>query len=226
MGIYGSNNHPFSGDNSMATRVVSGFFDDYNAAERAVYELVATGISERDISVIANNSDNRHAAAVAERKSSGVVTGAEVGATYGTVVGGGAGLLAGLGMLAIPGIGPVVAVGWLAATAAGAVAGAAVGGTTGGIIGSLTHAGVSKEHAHVYAEGIRRGGTLVTARVDEVRAGAVEDIMIQFHAIDPDTRGTAYRAGGWKGFDERGPANGDPEVGDRYRDPYRDRSTI
>jgi hypothetical protein len=50
-------------------------------------------------------------------------------------------------MLAIPGLGPVVAAGWLAATAAGAAAGAA----TGGILGSLTGAGVSTEHAYVYA---------------------------------------------------------------------------
>jgi hypothetical protein len=210
----------------MVTRSAGGLFDNHNDAEHAVHKLVAAGIPERDISIIANNSDSGQAVAIEERKSSGAATGAEAGATYGTVVGGGAGLLAGLGMLAIPGIGQVLAAGWLAATAAGAVAGAAVGGATGGIIGSLTGAGVSKEHAHVYAEGIRRGGTLLTVRVDESRAGAVEDIMIQFHAIDPDTRGTAYRVEGWKGFDENGPAYDEVKVGDRYRDPYRDRSAI
>jgi hypothetical protein len=210
----------------MATRVISGLFDNYNDAQRAVRELEATGIPEQDISIIANNSDNYHTAAIEDRKSSGAATGAEVGATFGTVVGGGAGLLAGLGMLAIPGIGPVVAAGWLAATAVGAIAGAAVGSATGGIIGSLTAAGVSEEHAHVYAEGIRRGGTLVTARVNDSRAGAVEDIMIRYRAVDPDTRGTALRASGWKAFDERGPAYDEVKVGDRYRDPYRDRSTI
>jgi hypothetical protein len=68
-------------------------------------------------------------------------------------------LLAGLGLLAIPGLGPVVAAGWLASTALGAVA----GGAAGGLIGALTAAGVSQEDAHVSAEGIRRGGTLVTA---------------------------------------------------------------
>ena len=55
----------------------------------------------------------------------------------------------------------MVAAGWLVATAAGAAA----GGLTGGIIGALTQAGVSDEDAQVYAEGVRRGGTLVTARV-------------------------------------------------------------
>ncbi|MGF6178734.1 hypothetical protein ABIE33_007054 [Ensifer sp. 4252] len=61
--------------------------------------------------------------------------------------------------MASPGVGPVVAAGWLAATAAGAIAGSAVGG----IIGALTDSGVPEEDAHVYAEGVRRGETLVTA---------------------------------------------------------------
>ena len=90
-----------------------------------------------------------------------------LGAGIGAAVGGIGGLLAGLGLIAIPGIGPVVAAGWLAATAAGAAGGALVGAAAGGLVGALTQAGVPENDAHVYAEGIRRGGTLVTAKVDE-----------------------------------------------------------
>ena len=61
--------------------------------------------------------------------------------------------------------------------AAGAAAGAGVGGASGGIIGSLTSSGVTTEHAHFYAEGVRRGGTLVSARVDSDRVTAVEAII-------------------------------------------------
>ncbi len=208
----------------MATKVIGGLFDNYNDAEKAVYELEAAGIPHQDISVIANNADNRRPVEV--HKSSGAVTGAEAGAAFGAVVGGGAGLLAGLGMLTIPGIGPVVAAGWLAATIGGAAAGGAVGGATGGIIGSLTEAGVSTDRAHVYAEGIRRGGTLVTVRVGDDNVEAAEGIMFEYHAIDPDTLGMAYREGGWKGFDENGPIYDGVKVGDRYRDPYGDRSSI
>ena len=63
--------------------------------------------------------------------------------------------------------------GWRA-TAVGAAAGAA----TGGIVGALTEAGVSEEDAHSYAEGVRRGGTLVSARVadgDRARLDAALD---------------------------------------------------
>ena len=72
-------------------------------------------------------------------------------------------------LLVLPGMspqGPLLrenAAGWLAATAVGAAAGAA----TGGIVGALTEAGVSAEDAHSYAEGVRRGGTLVSARVTD-----------------------------------------------------------
>src|ERR1700761_2817739 len=45
------------------------------------------------------------------------------------------------------------------------VGGAAAGAATGGIVGALTEAGVSKDEAPLYAEGVRRGGTLVSARV-------------------------------------------------------------
>jgi hypothetical protein len=103
-------------------------------------------------------------------------------------------------MLAIPGIGPVVAAGWLAATGAGVLA----GGAAGGIIGGLTQLGVSREHAHVYAESIRRGATLVTARVPDSERGRYKAIMDR-DAINVEERGAALRRSGWKEFDENAP---------------------
>jgi hypothetical protein len=99
----------------------------------------------------------------------------------------------GHGLLAIPGVGPVVAAGWLIATAAGAATGAVVGGAAGGLVGSLTGAGVSERDAHFYAEGVRRGGTLVTARVDDDRASTAREILQRYKAVDPAARGAAYR---------------------------------
>ncbi len=124
------------------------------------------------------------------------------GATIGTILGGGAGLLAGLGLLAIPGVGPIVAAGWLVAT----ITGAGVGAAGGGILGSLVGAGVPEEHAHVYAEGVRRGGTLVTVRADDAQRGTIEQIMNRYTPVDPDARAAEYRAGGWSRFDENAPA--------------------
>ena len=51
------------------------------------------------------------------------------------------------------------------------------GAAAGGLLGSLTGAGVGEEDAHVHAEGVRRGGTMLTARVDESRAARVEAVL-------------------------------------------------
>ncbi len=156
---------------------ISRLYDSPADAERAVARLEAAGVPHSDISIVANNSDswfssdnnvNRDHDGVDDRAE-----GAGKGAGIGAGVGGAAGLLAGLGLLAIPGLGPVVAAGWLAATAVGAAAGAA----TGGIVGALTEAGVSEEDAHSYAEGVRRGGTLVSARVAGADRGRLDGIL-------------------------------------------------
>ena len=128
--------------------------------------------------------------------------GAGKGAVTGGLLGGGAGLLAGLGLLAIPGIGQVVAAGWLAATAVGAVAGAAAGGATGGLLGALQREGVDEADANVYAEGVRRGGTLVSLRVKEEEASRAEVILDRNSGVDAMTRGSVYREQGWTSFDE------------------------
>lgn len=186
------------------TVTLSRLYDDPQAAHRAVMDLEAAGVSSRDISIVASNADNWHDGSSkmsrkVDRDADGAddrAEGAGVGAGIGAALGGAAGLLAGLGLMAIPGLGPVVAAGWLAATAAGAVA----GGAAGGIIGALTQAGVSKSDAEVYAEGVRRGGTLVSAQVadgDRARCEAILDHA----AVNIREREQTYRESGWTGFD-------------------------
>ncbi|APO79337.1 hypothetical protein AM571_PC01606 (plasmid) [Rhizobium etli 8C-3] len=175
-------------------RTVTGLFDDYFDARSAVDELESAGIPSDDISLISNNGE--------KDKTSGAAVGAATGAGIGAALGGTGGLLAGLGLMAIPGVGPVVAAGWLVATAAGAAAGALAGGAAGGLIGALTSSGVSEEDAHLYAEGVRRGGTLVSARVDEGRVGEVEAILRRSSWVDPAERRRAYMEEGWTRFDD------------------------
>src|SRR5471032_1983693 len=79
----------------------------------------------------------------------------------------------GLGRLGAARIGAVVAAGWLASALAGAVA----GGAAGGVVGALIEAGVSENDAAGYAEGVRRGGTLVTIRVMSQDRDFYEDIL-------------------------------------------------
>lgn len=144
-------------------RTVTGLFDDYDDASAAVSELERAGVPSSDISIVGSNADRRHG----EDSDSNAAEGAGTGAGIGALVGGAGGLLTGLGLMAIPGVGPVVAAGWLAATAVGAAGGAVAGGAAGRLIGAMTRSGVSEEDANLYAEGVRRGGTLVTARVED-----------------------------------------------------------
>ena len=184
------------------TQTVAALYDTYDSAVAAVNALEAAGIPHSDISIVSNNVDNQYG----KDRSAEAAKDAGKGAGVGAVVGGVGGLLTGLGLLAIPGVGPVVAAGWLVATAAGAATGAVVGGAAGGLVGSLTGAGVPEHDAHFYAEGVRRGGTLVTARADDARASAAREILQRYKSVDPAVRGAVYREGGWTSFDENAPA--------------------
>jgi hypothetical protein len=186
------------------TKTISRLYNSYDRAAQALRDLEAAGVPHSDISIVANNSDNWYSnngsTKRVDRDRDGVddrAEGAGAGAGIGAGVGGAAGLLAGLGLLAIPGVGPVVAAGWLVATAAGA----ATGAVAGGIIGALTQAGVSDEDAQVYAEGIRRGGTLVTARVNDADTPRLEAILDRSSLRTNDLR-SSYAKSGWKSFDQ------------------------
>ncbi len=195
----------------MATQTISHLFDTYEQAARSVADLEAAGVPHSDISIVGNNADDRHATTTGTTTgdtATATETGTGTGASLGTVLGGGAGLLAGIGALAIPGVGPIVAAGWLVATLVGAGAGAAAGG----LLGSLTGAGVSEADAHVYAEGVRRGGTLVTVRTDETQAARIDAMMAGTGSVDVRQRGETYREAGWKSFDPEAPAYTPSEV--------------
>ena len=182
------------------TVTISRLYDNYNNAQQAVQRLEAAGVPHSDISIVANNSDSWFSTDKrVDRDRDGVddrAEGAGKGAGVGAGLGGTAGLLAGLGLLAIPGLGPVVAAGWLAATAVGAAAGAA----TGGVVGALTEAGVSREDADSYAEGVRRGGTLVSARVAEANRSRL-DAVLDESSVNLRDRSAAWQKTGWKSFD-------------------------
>ena len=58
--------------------------------------------------------------------------------------------------------------------------------------------GGSDDH-HTYAEGVRRGGTLVVARVEEARMDDAIDILERHGSVDLEERETAWRGEGWTG---------------------------
>jgi hypothetical protein len=197
------------------TTTITGLFDNRSDAMAAVEALHGAGILDDQISIIASNGDGGYRTETASNASEDAGKGAGIGA----MVGGAGGLLTGLGIMAIPGVGPVVAAGWLAATAAGAIAGGAVGAAAGGIVGAMTANGEPERDAHVYAEGVRRGASLVSARVEDVDEATARKILGS-GKIDVAERDKAYRADGWDGFDEDAPPfSGEQFVEDRGRSP-------
>jgi hypothetical protein len=198
------------------TQTLTHVYNDYASAEMAVRELKAAGLGDSHIGLVASNAEGWHKPGSdsvdpkhdkdrdgKDDRSEGAVTGGGLGA----IAGGAVGVAAGLGTLAIPGIGPVVAAGWL------------VGGATGGVIGALVESGSSKENAALYAEALRRGGAIVTAKVSDDDAGKYKAILSR-NDVDVSARERAYRETGWRGYDPAAPAYTADEIS-RERQLYR-----
>lgn len=194
------------------TRTVVALFDDFNLANRAVKELIDNGFSRDDVSIMASDAAGeyqRHLGregdmGTRDAGDTGATEGAGVGAGIGAVIGGLGGLLVGLGALTIPGIGPVIAAGPLAAALtglAGAGVGAVAGGVAGGLLGALVDMGVPEDTAEYYAEGVRRGGTLVTVRSSDEMTDRAVDILNSHNPVDINRRASEWRQSGWSGFD-------------------------
>jgi hypothetical protein len=121
------------------------------------------------------------------------------GSTAGAVVGGVAGAAIGLAALAIPGIGPVLAAGPLFA--------AFFGGTAGSVAGSFIGAFVDWEikdaEADFYAEGVRRGGTLVAVKADGEAGDRALAILNRHNPVNMSERVALWREAGWTRFDSK-----------------------
>jgi uncharacterized protein (TIGR02271 family) len=181
----------------MAQTVV-GLMDTIDEAQDVVKDLVDSGFDRDNISIMSRRDDEAEVVTEEKDTTSGIGSGTAMGAGAGAALGGIAGLVVGLTGLAIPGVGPIIAAGPLAA----ALAGAGIGAVAGGIVGALTDIGVPEEDAHYYAEGVRRGGVLVTVATDDATADRAAEIMRSHGAVDIDQRAQQWRSTGWKRFDE------------------------
>jgi uncharacterized protein (TIGR02271 family) len=83
------------------------------------------------------------------------------------------------------------------------------GTVSSGIMSRLSRAGVPEEDSHVYAEGVRRGGSLVIARLSDDDVDRGLEIMSSHRPVDIDERGSRWRQEGWSRYDESaGPYTG------------------
>jgi hypothetical protein len=181
-------------------RTVVGLFDRFEEAQEVVRELRDAGFRGDEINLIARDANGEYTQNLNTDRVAGdsdVSDGAGAGAGIGAVLGGIAGFLVGLGALAIPGIGPVLAAGPII----GALGGAGIGAVSGGLIGALVDWGVPDEHANYYAEGVRRGGTLVAVRAEETRVDNALQIMNRHNPVDIERHAQQWRQENWSKFD-------------------------
>lgn len=183
----------------MSTTIV-GLFDDRDSAHGAVQDLMAAGYTKEKISLVATDPSGEYQKYGLDSEGNLAGDGAATGLVSGTVVGGLIGLLIGAGAIFAA---PAVLV---AGPFAGLIAGAAAGAATGGVLGGLIGLGIPKEHAELYAEGIRRGGTLVTVNVGDEETQRVRDLLDRDGAVDIEQRGGYYRSQGFDAYDSNQPA--------------------
>lgn len=177
----------------MAKAVV-GLYRTADKAQEVVSALVSKGCRREDIGLMAKG-DQTVTEGETEETGSKAGQGLATGAGIGAALGGLGGVLVGLGAIAIPGVGPIIAAGPIAA----GLMGAAGGAVAGGLVGGLIVLGIPEHEAHQYAEGVRRGGTLVTVRTEDDRADNVSDIMDDYDPIDIHTEAERWRSQGWTG---------------------------
>jgi stress response protein YsnF len=73
-----------------------------------------------------------------------------------------------------------------------------------GFLDSLADLFFPEEDQHTYAEGVRRGGYLLSARVPDGLEGQATDVLERYDPVDVDERAESWRQSGWAGY----PASG------------------
>ncbi|ODU57519.1 MAG: hypothetical protein ABS99_04835 [Acetobacteraceae bacterium SCN 69-10] len=157
------------------TKTITRLYNIYDHATQTIVALRAAGFLDAEISLL---GPANAATGLASDAPGAAGADAEIGAGVGGAVGAGTGLLTGLGLMAIR---------------------AAAGGITGG----LTGAGISDSDANVYAEGVRRGGSLVTVRAPDDREAEARRILDDHMPMDVEAREAEYRSEGWAAFDPK-----------------------
>ena len=141
---------------------VFGIYATAESIEAAFADLIESGFTCSDISILL--PDNESTRAFAVEKNTRASEAATAGASTGGIVGGGLGLLAILGELAIPGVGPMIAGGPLLAT----LMRIAVGGTLGGLVGALIGMGIPEFEAKLYEGAVKDGRALLSINCNAV----------------------------------------------------------
>jgi len=201
------------------SKTIVALYDTYDEAQRAVDALQAAGIDSNEISVLGHGGSQMGGSMSGETRTNAdrpLGTGLSEGSTTGTGTGRGA---TGLGTTGT-GIGDPMAtpgvttssfrhrdhdIPGIGTARVGGPISSYFGGGSGGqgrILDALRSHGVPESDAHAYAEGVRRGGTLLMLQVDEDQVPAAIDVLERHEPVDIEQRTTHWQSSGWTRFDE------------------------
>jgi hypothetical protein len=156
---------------------ITASFNDREAAERAVDDLVDYGINRDDISLVMNKQtreryfgteNDERGANVAKGAAGGGVVGGSLGAIAGGLLLGGT-ITAATGGIALPFL--------IAGPIAGALAGGGAGAAVGSVLGALAGAGVPEHEARAIESDVQLGRIVLAVRADQGDAAEVRWIM-------------------------------------------------
>ena len=168
---------------------VFGIFHTEDQAGRSVEDLVGSGFTHDDISVLL--PDKQSTRNFAHQKNTKSPEGTTAGVTAGGLIGGTLGLLAGIGVLVIPGVGAFIAAGPIMS----ALAGLGAGGAVGGLIGALVGMGIPEYEAKRYEGKIKVGGVLLSVHCDtSAEIARAKDVLKQTGGQDISSTGEARAA--------------------------------
>lgn len=198
----------------MARNVIA-IFPDPARAEAAIAELVADGVPRDALCVVTHDAKQRYRELAtlsdAQRRSK-----ARAGLGGGALLGAATGALIALGVSAVPGF--WIIGGPAASLLAGGGIGALLGGVAGGLGAAFDRMGIPEGPSLRYEEALRRGATMVAARVEDERARHVAALLERHGPVDVDRSAKRWEAAGWR-IGGRRRAYG-PEVVERERQAW------
>jgi cation transport regulator ChaB len=161
----------------LAERTISGIFKEQEQIDTVVRQLLDTGISRDDISVMGSKfqSETRIAGFITKRDV--IFGGLRQGAIFGSLFGSLLGLLSGVGVLFIPFVGPIVAAGPIGAALLGAASGALAGSAGAGLASVLVTLGMPEDKAAVYATRLEAGEFMVMVEVPTEKASEIQALL-------------------------------------------------
>ncbi|PGH54262.1 hypothetical protein CRT60_31145 [Azospirillum palustre] len=192
------------------TKTIVALYDHRSDAETASRDLQAAGFESSVIEILSHS--DLSSGGWGDRDLSGSPTGTAAGSLTGdSSIGAASGMARtdlSTGYVASPNTVPGTGLGMESGLGAGAgmgtmgSGGVMTGSGSGGMLTRLTGWGIPNQDAQVYAEGVRRGGSLLKLRLEEEDVDRAMDVLERGNVVDVEERGSAYRDSGWAGYDE------------------------